>query len=120
MHMSDFDEVVQAFFKNYQDRKMKKWMGFYLSDHTVVINKDKKRRQTKPPHKTAMTQEEIGVQLLKAYSNHRLVHLQTKIIDEDNQLSDDIVGFVVGYHGDQIVIDNQEIAIEDINNIKVD
>lgn len=120
MLMNDFDKIVDDFFKNYQDRKMKKWLGFFLSDHTMVINKDKKKRSIKHPPKKAMKQEEIGIQLLKAYSNHRLVHLQVKVMDEDDQLSADVVGFVNGYTEDGIVVDGQKVALEDINNIKVD
>ncbi|RGW83703.1 hypothetical protein [Lactobacillus amylovorus] len=43
---SDLDKRVEEFFRTYQDRGMKKWAGFYLSDYTAKINKDKKRRNT--------------------------------------------------------------------------
>ena len=43
---SEFDKIVEEFFRTYQDRGMKKWAGFYLSDHTAKINRDKKRRET--------------------------------------------------------------------------
>ncbi len=39
---SEFDKRVEEFFRTYQDRGMKKWAGFYLSDHTTKINQDKK------------------------------------------------------------------------------
>ena len=39
---SELDKRVEEFFRNYQDRGMKKWAGFYLSDHTAKINQDKK------------------------------------------------------------------------------
>lgn len=120
MPMNDFDKVVQDFFKNYRDRKMKKWYGFFLSDHTVAINKDEQSRNVCHQLKEEMSPEEISFQLLKAYSNHRLVHVQTKIMNSNDQLPADIVGFVNGYNEDQISIAGQKIALEDINHISVD
>ena len=120
MLMNDFDKIVQDFFKNYQDRKMKKWQGFFLSDHTMAINKDKQERSVKHPAKDTMSIEDISLQLLKAYGNHRMVHLQLKVMNDDNQLPADIVGFVSGYSEDGIIVDGQKIALEDINNISVD
>ena len=120
MHMNDFDKVVQDFFKNYQDRKMKKWQGFFLSDHTMAINKDKQKRSVKHPVKDTMSIEEISLLLLKAYGNHRMVHLQVKVMNSDNQLPADICGFVNGYIEDGIIVDGQKITLEDINNICVD
>ena len=41
MLMNDnFDQKVENFFKNYQDRGMKKWSGFFLSDHSLKIKVD--------------------------------------------------------------------------------
>lgn len=120
MLMNDFDKIVQDFFKNYQDRKMKKWQGFFLSDHTMAINKDKQKRSVKHPAKDTMSIEDISLQLLKAYGNHRMVHLQLKVMNDDNQLPADIVGIVSGYSEDGIIVAGQKIALEDINNISVD
>jgi hypothetical protein len=46
MSKESFDKEVDDFFKNYQDRGMKKWSGFFLSDHTVQINKSNIARNT--------------------------------------------------------------------------
>ena len=43
---SEFDKRVEEFFRTYQDRGMKKWAGFYLSDHTVKINQEQRRRDS--------------------------------------------------------------------------
>ncbi|WEV50842.1 hypothetical protein OZX69_07790 [Lactobacillus sp. ESL0731] len=117
--MSDFDKIVQDFFKNYQDRGMKKWTGFFLSDHTMMINKDRDKRSVRHPCKRTLTQEEIGSRLLEAYSNHQLVRVQVKIVDENDRMPADIVGFVSGYYEDKIIIANQSVALADINNIEL-
>lgn len=43
---SEFDKRVEEFFRTYQDQGMKKWAGFYLSDHTAKINQEQRRRDT--------------------------------------------------------------------------
>ena len=53
----EFDERVTNFFKNYHDRGMKKWSGFFLSDHRVAINADNKDRGQTYAKKSEMTQE---------------------------------------------------------------
>ena len=38
----EFDKKVEDFFKNYRDRGMVKWAGFYLSDHVLKMHKKSK------------------------------------------------------------------------------
>lgn len=38
------DQRVTDFFAHYQDRGMKKWAGFFLSDHTAMINKETRQK----------------------------------------------------------------------------
>lgn len=40
----EFDQRVTDFFAHYQDRGMKKWAGFFLSDHTAMINKETRQK----------------------------------------------------------------------------
>ena len=40
----EFDQRVTDFFAHYQDRGMKKWVGFFLSDHTAMINKETRQK----------------------------------------------------------------------------
>lgn len=75
---SEFDKRVEEFFRTYQDRGMKKWAGFYLSDHTAKINLDKKRRETVYVKKKTMSQKDIRAMLLKSFGEHRKVSVQLK------------------------------------------
>lgn len=118
--MSKFDKIVLNFFKNYQDRGMEKWAGFYLSDHTMKINKDKSKRAVVYKEKKMMTEKEISAMLLAAFSNHYLVHIQLKEVDGNDNLHPDIVGFVEGYQEDKIIITRRMVKLDDINNIKID
>lgn len=47
-----FDQVVADFFAKYQDRGMKKWGGFYLSDHVAKIEQMKANTNSDPIHKS--------------------------------------------------------------------
>lgn len=38
----EFDKRVDDFFRNYHDRGMVKWAGFYLSDHVLKMHKKSK------------------------------------------------------------------------------
>ena len=115
----EFDERVNKFFKNYSDRGMKKWGGFFLSDHRVAINKDDKDRGRLYAKKSEMTQEEISEILLKSYSEHYQVSLQLKDLDAEGHYKADVVGFVKGWAGQELIIDDQLIEMDNINHAMI-
>ena len=115
----EFDERVNKFFKNYHDRGMKKWGGFFLSDHRVAINKDDKGRGRLYAKKSEMTQEEISEILLKGYSEHYQVSLQLKDLDVEGHYKADVVGFVKGWAGQELIIDDQLIEMDNINHAMI-
>lgn len=114
---SEFDKKVDDFFKNYQDRGMKKWAGFYLSDHTAKINQDNKRRNTIYVKKKPMDQIDIRAILMRSFGEHRKVSVQLKELSIDNDLQADIVGFVEGYREDTAIISGNLVLIDYINHI---
>lgn len=113
----EFDQRVEEFFRNYQDRGMKKWAGFFLSDHSLKINKDNQKRRTVYCKKSPMTQNEIRKSLMKSFAEHRQIAVQIKEITEDNQVKPNIIGFVDGYQEDAAIISNHFVNINDINHI---
>ncbi|WP_297815247.1 hypothetical protein [uncultured Lactobacillus sp.] len=113
----DFDERVERFFKNYQDRGMKKWAGYYLSDHTAKINQDNAQKSIIYHKRPTLTQKRISELLIKAYGDHYQVSVQLKQLDSQENYLPDICGFVEGYSEDQIIIDHQLIKLSEINNI---
>ena len=115
----EFDERVNKFFKNYYDRGMKKWGGFFLSDHRVAINKDDKDRGRLYAKKSEMTQEEISEILLKSYSEHYQVSLQLKDLDAEGHYKADVVAFVKGWAGQELIIDDQLIEMDNINHAMI-
>lgn len=117
--MSDFDKKVTGFFRTYQDRGMKKWQGFFLSDHTLAIKKDSKQKAMTFPKKSEMTQEEISAILLRSFSDHYQVSIQRKTLNDDGLYQADIVGFVQGYDDNTIIISNNIIELDDINHVEL-
>lgn len=90
---------------------MKKWAGFFLSDHSLKINKDNQKRRTVYCKKSPMTQNEIRKSLMKSFAEHRQIAVQIKEITEDNQVKPNIIGFVEGYQEDAAIISNHFVNI---------
>lgn len=108
----EFDQRVTDFFAHYQDRGMKKWAGFFLSDHTAMINKE--TRQKSVPDRAEMSREECGKVLGAAFGNQQLVAVQLKEVDENGDRPEEIVSFVRGYAEDKVVIGDKAIALDDL------
>lgn len=119
MNNANFDKEIQNFFKNYHERGMQKWGGFFLSDHTVQINKDNQKANTTYKKETEMDLEEISKILFKSFSNHYQIRLQLKNRNYNNEFRKDITGFVDGYHNSQIIISGYAVEIEDINHVEI-
>lgn len=108
----EFDQRVTDFFAHYQDRGMKKWAGFFLSDHTAMINKE--TRQKSVPDRAEMSREECGKVLGEAFGNQRPAAVQLKEVDENGDRPEEIVDFVQGYAEDKVVIGEHVIALDDL------
>lgn len=116
---NNFDYVVNNFFKNYQDRGMKKWQGFMLSDHIATLNRDKEEKAKVYTEKDTMSETEVSQVLLQAFANNKTVAVQLKEKNLDKKIQPDIVGLVKGYEGDKIVIGDTEVELSNINNIEI-
>ena len=116
---NDFNDTVNNFFKTYQDRGMKKWQGFMLSDHIATLNRDKEEKAKVYTEKDTMSETEISQVLLRAFANHKVVSVQLKEKTLDKKVQPDIVGSVKGYEGDKIVIGTNEVELSNINNIEI-
>lgn len=116
---NNFDDVVNNFFKNYQDRGMKKWQGFMLSDHIATLNRDKEEKSKLYTEKETMSEVEISQVLLQAFANNKVVAVQLKEKTLDKKIQPDIVGPVKGYENDKIVVGDNEIELSNINHIEI-
>ena len=101
----EFNNIVNDFFKTYQDWGMKKWKGMMLSDHTAATNRVNQQKAMVYSKKPTMTEEQASEILMIAYANHKLVAVQLKELD------------VEGYHFDEIMISGNWVDLSNINNV---
>ncbi|MCX0290959.1 hypothetical protein NX781_03955 [Lactobacillus kullabergensis] len=116
---NNFNDIVNNFFKNYQDRGMKKWQGFMLSDHIATLNRDKEEKAKVYSEKGTMSETEVSEILLQAYANNKVVSVQLKEKTLDKKIQPDIVGLVKGYEDDKIIIGDNKVELSDINHIEI-
>lgn len=116
---NNFNDIVSNFFKNYQDRGMKKWQGFMLSDHIATLNRDKEEKAKVYTEKDTMSEAEVSQVLLQAFANNKVVSVQLKEKTLDKKVQPDITGIVKGYEDDKIVISENKIELSNINNIQI-
>ena len=116
---NNFNDIVNHFFKNYQDRRMKKWQGFMLSDHIATLNGDKEEKAKVYSEKDTMSEVDVSQVWLQAYANNKVVAVQLKEKTLDKKIQPDIVGLVKGYESDKIIIGDTEVELSNINNIQI-
>ncbi|MCT3398496.1 hypothetical protein [Lentilactobacillus hilgardii] len=121
MNNKRFDmDIVNTFFEHdYYDRGMIKWQGFFLSDHTAALNKQKSKFNQEYNYKQQQSLQVITSILASAYNNHQEVTIQLKELDQNNINLPNITTRIYGYNANDIIIDsNNFIAIDDIRHIE--
>ncbi|GFZ27528.1 hypothetical protein [Lactobacillus corticis] len=115
----EFDQRISNFFKNYQDRGMKKWQGFYLSEHTSTIQKFKAKNATVYTKKRTMSEAAISQQLLKAFAEHYSVSIQLSELTSEGDYLDNVRGWVEGYQNSTVIVSGRKIDLAAINHIEL-
>ena len=122
------DESAERLFMEakqvYQDRGMMKWIGFYLSDHTAVLDKESKERNHINIEKEQMTLEEIGEVLQQAYLKNKRIAIQLEALNDEGNYLDDLVGKIFGQREEQIYLDEEDrgmlhLTIEQIHHVEI-
>lgn len=72
----------------YQDRGMKKWAGFFLSEHTAEQEKIQKWLAHINSPKLQMSEQEIGEVLQVARLKNKSVAIQIEAIDNEGNYYD--------------------------------
>lgn len=100
------EKVARRFFTyDYHDRGMLKWQGYFLSDHTSALNRQKKQRpeQLQPQ----LSEEVLGRRLKMAWQKQLLVHLQLNILD-GNHLAVGLDGLVAGCDDALVILQDRK------------
>lgn len=107
------------FVRNYDDRGMAKWMGFYLSEHTSEMEKDNTIRNTIYYRREKMSEIEISSILDTAYRYRYSVIIQLDALNTEGFAFEDVTGVVEGFNGNKLYLSDVETGIQivSINSI---
>ncbi|SJZ84679.1 hypothetical protein [Fructilactobacillus lindneri] len=104
------EKAVAAFFKHdYHDRGLKKWQGYFLSDHTQRINVIRKRRHE---NKTRQLHEQMNATAISEVVSRAMTKQQQVCVQiceyRDGELKiNDLVGKITGLDGNFLRLDNR-------------
>lgn len=107
------------FVRNYDDRGMAKWMGFYLSEHTSEMEKDNTIRNIIYYRREKMSEIEISSILDTAYRYRYSVIIQLDALNTEGFAFEDVTGVVEGFNGNKLYLSDVETGIQivSINSI---
>lgn len=110
-------ENNEHFFDNYHDRGMKKWAGFYLSEHTAIMEKLKLTEIQLMPQKEQQSPEVISQLLETAILKDLPVSIQKEEVDQEGHYSPDIIGKIQGHDSLGLYVDRQKISYDHIRHV---
>lgn len=102
---------------SYDDRGMVKWAGFYLSEHTDLMNKDDKKRLTSPSQKPQMELDEINKIMEEARMKDKSVCIQMEARDLNGNYFPDVIGKIKGFDELGIYIEETKIGYDEIRHV---
>ncbi|WP_125760887.1 DNA-directed RNA polymerase subunit beta [Companilactobacillus hulinensis] len=96
----------------YDDRCMKKWMGWLLSDHSAFL--DNARNSEQPRHiDDEMDNSSISNCLQSSFDYSKFVIIQLDIL-EDNNYVPEIHGIVAGFENNQVYLYLEDGSVKSI------
>ncbi|MEO1770276.1 hypothetical protein [Candidatus Enterococcus ferrettii] len=121
--MYDDETAIQLFLEAksvYEDRNMMKWnTGFFLSEHTSLLKKDRKQQAKVVLQKIRMDSDDIDRTLFTARQNNQPVAIQLEQLDENGQYQPDIIGMIYGHDELGIYVGNQKVGYDEIRNVEI-
>lgn len=118
------DDWPSQFFKQYQDRGMMKWRGFYLSDHTAkfkaAVNQVTEMENRQQPQQMALT--EIFKLLEQAYVTQQQLRIwlnQLTVKDATIVRADVVAGIVNGFNEEGVYVSHQLVPYDTIAWIEI-
>lgn len=102
--------------RDYQDRGMVKWLGFYLSEHTAEMNAEKNARDLRQQRNPQMSELEIADILHRSYLTKSVVEIQLAVLTAEGQPIADVIGVVCGFDDTLIFLMNDRMEIQAVSN----
>ncbi|MDO1604504.1 hypothetical protein Q2T76_00380 [Lactobacillus sp. YT155] len=113
--------LVVRFFKEYQDRGMMKWQGFYLSDHTVAVAKKYQIEDELINYvrNREMNELEISKTIAEAIKKQVIVTVELKDLDNNRIVPTPVSGHILSYDNKGMYLENDYVAFSKIHSIKM-
>lgn len=102
--------------RDYDDRRMAKRMGFYLSEHTAEMEAKKKERTTVWFRKPTMNEVAIAEVLEESYTSRTFVEIQINELNPEGFAYADIVGVIEGFRDTDIFVSHPTSGLQVIKN----
>lgn len=103
----------------YRDRGIKKWGGFFLSEHTTIQTSYEEAKKKVNIQKPQMDQKEISEILVQSRIKNRQIAVQLEAVDIEGNYYDDVVGTLKGIDSRGLYIGNQRIDFDEIRNVEL-
>lgn len=113
-------EIIMTYLNDqYHDRGMKKWAGFFLSEHTAEQEKIQKGFANINAPKPQMSEQEIGEVLQLAIVKNKPVAIQIEAVDSNGDYYDDIIGHLKGSDSLGFYVGNGKVHYDEIRNVEL-
>ncbi|TPF00696.1 hypothetical protein DIS11_08460 [Leuconostoc citreum] len=111
----DFSALINNYFQHdYRDRGIKKWRGFFLSDHTSALRKMDQDNVYSEKKLPKMTTDKIFHNAMHALANYYTVTIQLDETNFNHETKKNISGFIENMSDNYIYIENRKLAVQDI------
>lgn len=112
------NKIINPHLSGYKDRKMAKWQGLILSEHSEAVNQLKENNKKRVSEKEKQSLEIISELIAYSYFQKKAVSVQVDCLF-DGHYEDDIIGIVCGYYEDTIYIQTEsELVVCELNLIR--
>lgn len=89
--------IDAEFFRQYRDRGLLKYQGFFLSEHTATLSSDHTTRHTSIKGLPQLTEQEIQDVIEEALLKDRAVSIQLDETDLEGNFRPNVTGKLIGY-----------------------
>ncbi|MHC5250550.1 hypothetical protein [Enterococcus sp. LJL90] len=89
--------IKAEFFRQYRDRGLLKYQGFFLSEHTATLSSDHTTRHTSIKALPQLTEQELQDVIEEALLKDRAVFIQLDETDLEGNFRPNVTGKLIGY-----------------------
>ena len=112
------NKIINPHLSGYKDRKMAKWQGLILSEHSEAVNQLNEKNKKRTIEKEKQSSKTISELIAYSYLQNKTVSVQVDCLF-NGHYEDDLTGIVCGYYEDTIYIQTEdELIVCELNLIR--